>query len=102
ILPLWLAPGQVVVAAGSDAQSEDAQKVVAAFEEAGLRTVLDDRAETLSRRIVYAFASGIPGFVAGGAREEPDRNVAIPRQSGRPAKMGLAEAAAQLRMEERL
>jgi threonyl-tRNA synthetase len=101
-LPLWLAPEQVVVAPVSDAQIEYARKVAAAFDEDGLRTVLDDRGETLSRRVVYAFESGIPVFAAVGARDEQDGTVALRRRSGRPVTMPVVEAARQLKLESKL
>jgi threonyl-tRNA synthetase len=101
-LPLWLAPEQVVVASVSDAQLEYARKVADAFGRDGLRTVLDDRAETLSRRVVYAFESGIPVFAAVGARDEQDGTVAIRRRSGKPVTMAIAEAARELRLEAKL
>ncbi len=101
-LPLWLAPEQVVVASVSDSQIEYARKVAAVFGRDGLRTVLDDRAETLSRRVVYAFESGIPVFAAVGARDEQDGTVAIRRRSGKPVTMAIAEAARELRLEAKL
>jgi threonyl-tRNA synthetase len=101
-LPLWLAPEQVVVASVSDSQIEYARKVAAVFGRDGLRTVLDDRAETLSRRVVYAFESGIPVFAAVGPRDEQDGTVAIRRRSGKPVTMAIAEAARVLRLEAKL
>jgi threonyl-tRNA synthetase len=101
-LPLWLAPEQVVVASVSDSQIEYARKVAAVFGRDGLRTVLDDRAETLSRRVVYAFESGIPVFAAVGARDEQDGTVAIRRRAGKPVTMAIAEAARELRLEAKL
>jgi threonyl-tRNA synthetase len=101
-LPLWLAPEQVVVASVSDSQIEYARKVAAVFGRDGLRTVLDDRAETLSRRLVYAFESGIPVFAAVGTRDEQDGTVAIRRRAGKPVTMAIAEAARELRLEAKL
>jgi threonyl-tRNA synthetase len=101
-LPLWLAPEQVAVAPVSDGQAEYARKVADAFDRAGLRTVLDDRAETLSRRVVYAFERGIPVFAAVGARDEQDGTVAIRRRSGRPVTMPHVEAARELKLEAKL
>lgn len=51
-LPFWLSPEQVAVAPISRNQADYAGEVVRAFEDAGLRTVTYDEAETLSRRIV--------------------------------------------------
>jgi threonyl-tRNA synthetase len=92
----------VVVASVSDSQIEYARKVAAVFGRDGLRTVLDDRAETLSRRLVYAFESGIPVFAAVGTRDEQDGTVAIRRRAGKPVTMAIAEAARELRLEAKL
>jgi threonyl-tRNA synthetase len=101
-LPLWLAPEQIVVAPVSDAQLEYARRVAEAFESEDLRVALDERAESLSRRIVHAFERGIPIFAAVGRREERDGTVAIRRRADNPAIMTVADAINRLRSEARL
>jgi len=53
-LPLWLAPDQVAVATVSDASMGWGQHVVSLLEDAGLRTVFDNRPERLEKKIVDA------------------------------------------------
>ena len=50
MLPFWLSPDQVAVAPIAKAHAGYAADVLAAFEDAGIRAVVYDGAETLSRR----------------------------------------------------
>ncbi len=101
-LPMWLAPEQVVVAPVAEGQIDYAQRVAAEFERRDLRVVLDDRAESLARRIVDAHERGIPVFVVVGTREERDHTVTVRRRVGEPIPMPLTDAIQQFRSEARL
>ncbi|HSK39183.1 MAG TPA: His/Gly/Thr/Pro-type tRNA ligase C-terminal domain-containing protein [Arenibaculum sp.] len=101
-LPLWLAPDQVVVAPVGDSRAGYARQVADAFCRSGLRTVLDDRSESLSRRIVDARESGIPVFITVGEREERDGTVSVRRWNGEAGVLVLEDALARLRAEARL
>jgi threonyl-tRNA synthetase len=91
-LPFWLAPEQIVVAPVSKGQVDYARRVATELESRDLRVVLDERSESLSRRIVYAKQSGIPVFVVVGRREEAESTVTVRRRSGDPVTMALADA----------
>jgi threonyl-tRNA synthetase len=101
-LPLWLAPEQVVVAPVGDQQIEYARGVAAEFESRDLRVVVDERSESLSRRIVRARERGIPVFVAVGKREERDGTVTVRRRVGEPVTMLVSDAIRQVRSEAEL
>ncbi|WP_051340572.1 threonine--tRNA ligase [Azospirillum halopraeferens] len=99
-LPLWLAPDQVVVASVGEAQADYARTVVAALDDAGLRAVLDDRPERLSRKAAEAREAGIPVLLAVGAREAAAGTVALRRLPSDGAMvMPVAEAVERLRPE---
>lgn len=68
-LPAWLAPVQVVVAPVAPAQHAAAQAAVVELRAAGVRVELDDRRETLARRVAEAHAQGVPMLAVIGARE---------------------------------
>ncbi|HEV7267968.1 MAG TPA: threonine--tRNA ligase [Falsiroseomonas sp.] len=92
-LPFWLAPEQVAVAPVGRAQAGYARRVADALERDGLRVVLDDRQESLSRRIVHAREAAIPVFATVGEREERDGTVSLRRWDEAPAVVPLKEAA---------
>jgi threonyl-tRNA synthetase len=67
--PFWLAPVQVAVLPIADRHHEYAAKVQSALEQAGLRTVLDDRAEKLGFKIREAELQKIPAMLVLGDQE---------------------------------
>ena len=98
-LPLWLAPEQVAVAPVSDVNVAYARSVYEALEAAELRVVLDNRAETLSRRVVEAFEGGIPALIVVGNREAAQQTVSLRRSRHEASVLPLAEAVDTLRQE---
>ncbi len=75
--PLWLSPEQVRVLPISDAQTEAARALQATLRGAGIRTVLDDRSDTLNYRIRDAELHKVPYMAVVGAREAEARSVAV-------------------------
>ena len=75
--PLWLAPEQVRIVPISDAQFEAARAVRDALVEAGVRTHLDDRNQTLNYRIREAETLKIPYMAVVGGREAEEGSVAV-------------------------
>ena len=94
-LPPWLAPVQVLVApVGPEAQAA-APDVVAELTAAGLRAGLDDRRETLGKRVAEAHAAGVPCLAVLGPRELADGTLAL-RERGAHAVLPRAAAVADL------
>jgi threonyl-tRNA synthetase len=98
-LPLWLAPDQVAVAPVSDEYVAYAQRVVEALEDADLRVVLDNGADTLSRRVVEAFERGIPALIVVGKREAAQQTVSLRRDRDQVSVLPLIEAVDALSRE---
>jgi len=67
--PVWLAPVQVRVLPVADAHREAATELYGAFDAAGVRADVDDRVETLGKRIRDAELQKIPYVVVWGDRE---------------------------------
>jgi threonyl-tRNA synthetase len=67
--PVWLAPVQAIVLPISDRHAEAAAKVEVALREAGLRGELDDRTESVGRKIRDAELRKIPYMLVVGDRE---------------------------------
>src|SRR5487761_2295160 len=75
--PLWLAPEQVRVLPISDAQVEVARAVNQRLRDAGLRSHLDDRNDTLNYRIREGELARVPYRAIVGQREADAGTVAV-------------------------
>ncbi len=76
-LPLWLSPVQVVVIPIKDAQGNYGQKVKKALLDNFIRAELDNRNETLDKRIREAEVNKIPYCLILGQREEKNETVSV-------------------------
>jgi threonyl-tRNA synthetase len=76
-LPVWLAPVQAILLPITDAQNEAAAAMRAALAVGGVRVELDDRSESLDRKIRDAELARIPYMLIVGAREAAADAVAV-------------------------
>ncbi|WP_233852279.1 threonine--tRNA ligase [Paraburkholderia sp. HD33-4] len=96
-MPAWLAPEQVVVTSISDASVGYAQQVSQALEDAGVRAVLDGRAERLEKKIVDAREKRVPFLVVVGKKEASERMISVRQaRDGTQLEFGLAQGLAYL------
>ena len=79
-LPLWLAPTQVVVLPIGGGHIAYSQKVHSQLQEAGVRSRLDDREETVGKKIREAEKEKIPYVLLIGDREVAAGGVSIRKQ----------------------
>ena len=89
-LPFWLAPEQVAVAPIAHEQDAYASELTDALGEAGLRAVIYDAGDTLSRRIVAARQAEIPVIAIVGGREAADRSVTLRERDGAQVTLPLS------------
>ncbi len=78
--PLWLMPDQVAILPISDKYVDYARKVQDYLEQNDVRTVLDDRAEKIGRKIRDNEMKHIPYLLIVGEKEEADGLVSVRRQ----------------------
>jgi threonyl-tRNA synthetase len=76
-LPLWLAPVQAIVLPVSDRFNRYGATVQARLREAGLRCELDDRGESVGRKVRDAELRRIPHMLVVGEREEHEGTAAV-------------------------
>ncbi|HEY7956249.1 MAG TPA: His/Gly/Thr/Pro-type tRNA ligase C-terminal domain-containing protein, partial [Polyangia bacterium] len=76
-LPAWLAPVQAIVLPIADRQNAAGAAVVAALVAAGLRAELDDRSESVGRKIREAELRKIPFMLVAGEREAADGTISV-------------------------
>jgi threonyl-tRNA synthetase len=75
--PVWLAPVQAIVLPIADRHAAAADGVLAALEQAGLRGELDDRTESVGRKIRDAELRKIPFMLVIGDRESEAGTVGV-------------------------
>ncbi len=80
--PLWLAPVQVAVLTVTDAAKNYAHEVLHALGEYGMRVIIDDRNETIGKKIRDQEIQKIPYVLVIGGREAEAKTVAV-RERGK-------------------
>ncbi len=100
VLPAWLAPVQAVVLPITDRQNEAAGGVLDALRGAGLRAELDERSESVARKIRDAELRKIPYMLVVGEREAVAGTVAVrERSAGDVGVVALAQFVERLRTQ---
>jgi threonyl-tRNA synthetase len=95
--PLWLAPVQAAVLPLADRHLDYAREVQAALAAAGLRADVDDRTESVGRKIREAELRKVPYMLVVGDREAEQRAVALRRhREGDQGTVPLDEAVERL------
>jgi threonyl-tRNA synthetase len=99
-LPLWLAPVQAVALPIADRHEEAAARAVRALRDAGLRAEVDDRTESVGRKIRDAELQKVPFMLVIGDREAEEGTVALRRHgSGDEGSVALDELVERLARE---
>src|SRR3954447_10060740 len=95
--PLWLAPVQAAVLPIADRHADYAREAQAALTAAGLRAAVDERTESVGRKIREAELRKIPYMLVVGDREAEQRAVALRRhREGDQGTLPVSEAVERL------
>ncbi len=98
--PVWLAPVQAIVLPISDRHNEFGRRALEELREAGVRVALDDRSESVGRKIRDAAIGRYPYMLIVGDREQEAGAVSVRSHAdGELGEMPLAEFAARVRAE---
>jgi threonyl-tRNA synthetase len=99
--PTWLAPVQAIVLPISDRHNDYGRRAFAELRELGVRVALDDRSESVGKKIRDASTIGLyPYMLVVGDREEENGAVAVrSRSDGDLGEMSLADFAARVETE---
>ena len=81
-LPLWLIPEQVKVLPVSEKYSEYAKKVCELMNNSDIRSLVDDRNETIGKRIRESEMQKVPFLVIVGEKEMANDEVSVRRHGG--------------------
>ena len=99
-LPVWLSPVQAIILPITDGQNEAADAMRATLAAGGVRVVLDDRSESLDRKIRDAELQRIPYMLIVGAREAAADSVAVrERGAGDTGAVALTDFLARIAEE---
>jgi threonyl-tRNA synthetase len=95
--PLWLAPVQAIVLPIADRHVEYARAVERELEDVGIRVRLDERTESVGKKIRDAELHKVPYMLVVGDQEEADGKVAVRRhREGDQGAVPVAEFAGQV------
>jgi threonyl-tRNA synthetase len=98
--PLWLAPVQAVVLPVADRHNDRANEVAEELRVAGLRARVDDRTESVGKKIRDAELSKAPYMLVVGDKEAESRAVAVRHHGdGDLGTMDLEALVARMRNE---
>jgi len=100
MLPVWVSPVHARVIPLSKQLVKDGTVILEKLEEAGIRTDLDDRDDTLQSRIRDAELSWVPYIVVFGERELKSEKLSVRvREDGKEIKASLPELVSRIKSE---
>ncbi len=98
--PLWLAPDQVIVLPISEKYNDFAEKVCELLNNSDIRSSIDDRNETIGKRIRENEIKRIPYLLVVGEKEESTNSVSVRKQGeGDKGTMTIEEFVTFIRKE---
>jgi threonyl-tRNA synthetase len=98
--PVWLAPVQAIVLPVADRHAEYAESVAAELRAAGIRVELDERSESVGKKIRDAELGRYPYMLVVGDREQEADAIAVrSHEEGELGAMPVAEFAARVRAQ---
>ena len=99
-LPLWLTPDQVIVLPVSEKYAEYAKKVCDLMNNSDIRASIDDRNETIGKRIRESELKRVPFIVIVGEKDMNENAVSVRRQGGNDQGMMPVEKFIELVVNE--
>ena len=97
--PIWLSPNQVTLLPISEHELEYAQSIEKALKQEGIRTRLDESANTLGKKMVNARQTKVPYMAIIGKQEVENKTVTVKNRSGEQITLTLDELIAKLKQE---
>ncbi|MFC1710887.1 threonine--tRNA ligase [Nanoarchaeota archaeon] len=82
-LPLWLSPVQVKVLSMTEKNLKYAEKVVSELEKQGIRVELDERVESMSKKVRDAQLEKVNYMLAIGDKEQKAKTIAVRSRDGK-------------------
>jgi len=89
--PLWLTPVQVKIVPIADRHTEYCQKIVKQLSEKGIRVEIDDRSESMQKKIKNAQGEKVYFMAIVGDREIEENTLSIRDRAGKSSIMALSD-----------
>lgn len=89
--PLWLSPVQTVIIPVTDRSSEYALEINKKLTEKNIRSLVDNRAETMQARIRDQQLQKVPSMIIVGDREVDSKNISVRNREGQTSTQSLEE-----------
>lgn len=86
-MPLWLSPVQAIVLPVSDKHLDYAKKVAGELLEKNVRVTIDERSESVGKKIRDAELQKIPSIIVVGDKEEKDHNLSVRTRGSKDLKV---------------
>ncbi|NNG09905.1 MAG: threonine--tRNA ligase, partial [Arenibacter sp.] len=80
--PLWLMPEQAIILPVSEKHEKYAEKVLNSLENNDIRALIDNRNETVGKKIREAEMNKIPFMLIVGENEEKEETISVRRHGG--------------------
>ena len=97
---LWLTPDQAIILSLSEKYEGYAQKVLRQLQDLDIRTLIDNRAETMGKKIREAEKQKVPYMLIVGENEEKEATISVRKRGGEDLGSMTVEAFAKLINEE--
>jgi threonyl-tRNA synthetase len=94
--PLWLMPDQVIVLSISEKYEKYAKKVLSLLENNEIRALIDNRNETMGKKIREAEMKKIPYMIIVGENEEQEGKISVRQHGGEDLGMISVEAFSEI------
>ena len=98
--PLWLTPDQAIILSLSEKYEDYAQKVLRQLQDLDIRTLIDNRAETMGKKIREAEKQKVPYMLIVGENEEKEATISVRKRGGEDLGSMTVEVFAKLINEE--
>ncbi len=98
-LPTWLAPVQALVIPIADRHAAYGHEVLGALHQAGIRADVDERSESMGRRIRDGQLQKVPYLLVVGDKEQETREVAVRERGEQKGSALLADAVTRIAAE---
>lgn len=90
--PVWISPVQAKVITFTDRNKKYAQNIVKQLSDAGVRAELDDRTESVQKKVRDAEVEKVPYIIVCGDKEEKAKTIAVRKRSVKGVKFGIKVA----------
>lgn len=94
--PLWLMPEQVIILSISEKYEKYAKKVLNLLENDEIRALIDNRNETMGKKIREAEMNKIPYMIIVGENEENENKISVRQHGGEDLGMVTIEEFSQI------